>query len=233
MKSPDDLQLLARCPLLAGASSGDFAWVLQAGKRYEVKANQIVFWQGDMQREIYFILSGGVKATTLSRDGKELIVDVLGTGDFFGEMSSLDGKPRSLTVTTLVPCLFLVLEGAEFNDLLGRSAQVSRQLIAALVARLRQMDTLLEDVVFLDVEARLARRLLTLSTIYGAPDGDASIRITLKMSQQEFANLVGITRESVNKHFRKWEEAGWIRTESGCVVLCAPERLRSLSDDRR
>lgn len=223
-----DLELLSRCCLLEGLTRESLALILSAGSRRRVVAKEIVFDRGDTGNDIYFLLSGGVKVSTLSREGKEIIFDVLVAGDFFGDMSLFDDKPRTGTVTALVPSDLLILGKKAFFKVLEEFPSVSIHLIKTVIARLRLMDTFLEDVIFLDAEARLARRVIALSNIFGQKGGDGSIRIDLKMSQQELANLVGIARESVNKHFKEWEKSGVIGLERGCLIVQQPGTLKSL-----
>lgn len=223
-----DLELLSRCWLLNGLSRGDLSAILSAGSRRRVDAKGIVFNRGDEGNDIYFLLSGGVKISTLSREGKEIIFDVLVAGDFFGDMSLFDDKPRTGTVTALVTSAFLVLGKRRFLELLEHHPAVAIRLIKTLTARLRLMDSFLEDVLFLDAEARLAKRVTSLSRIFGQEGKDGEVRIDLKMSQQELANLVGITRESVNKHFKGWEKSGIIGLDKGCLILRQPQLLESL-----
>lgn len=223
-----DFELLSRCWLLNSLSRESLASVLAMGSRRRVEAKDIVFNRGDPGNDIYFLLSGGVKVSTLSREGKEIIFDVLVAGDFFGDMSLFDDKPRTGTVTALVPSAFLVLGKTKFLDLLEKYPSVSVRLIKTLTSRLRLMDTFLEDVLFLDAEARLAKRVMALSRIFGQEGKNGEIKIDLKMSQQELANLVGIARESVNKHFKGWEKSGVIGLEKGCLILQQPQLLESM-----
>lgn len=224
-----ELELLSRCSLLSGLSREVLAEVLQAGSCRRVASKTIVFNRGDAGRQVYFLLAGGVKVGTLSHEGREVIFDVLVVGDFFGEISLFDDKPRSGTVTTLVPCDFLVLEKSVFLHLLEKHPAVSLRLIKTLSTRLRLMDDFVEDVLFLDAEARLAKRLVALARIFGHVGANGEIKIDLKMSQQEMANLVGIARESVNKHFREWEKANVIGLEQGYLLLRQPKHLEWLS----
>jgi len=223
-----DFELLSRCWLLNGLAREALTSILGSGSRRRMDAKEIVFNRGDTGTEIYFLLSGGVKVSTLSREGKEIIFDVLVAGDFFGDMSLFDDKPRTGTVTTLVPSAFLVLGKTKFLDLLEKFPAVSLRLIKTLTSRLRLMDTFLEDVLFLDAEARLAKRVVALSRIFGQEGKNGEIKIDLKMSQQEMANLVGIARESVNKHFKGWEKSGVIGLDKGCLILQQPQLLESL-----
>lgn len=225
-----ELELLAQSSLFTEVPRERLTKVLQTCHRRNLPARKMVFQRGDMGSEMCAILSGGVKVSTLSSEGKEIIFDVMCAGDFFGELSLLDGKPRTGTVTTLVNSVFLIVGKEYFLDFLMHHPQTAVSLLKTLTSRLRQMDAFLEDVLFLDAEARLAKRLMALAGIYGHEMGSA-IQIDLKMSQQDLANLVGITRESVNKHFKGWEKAGVVAMEQGRIVVNRPQLLRSLATD--
>ena len=226
---PVDFELLSRCGLLTGIPNELMGQLLQSGSRKQFEAKDIVFNRGELGSRIYFILNGGVKVSTLSHEGQEIIFDVLVTGDFFGEMSLFDDKPRTGTVTTLVPTTLFMLGKDEFLDSLERCPAISVRLIRTLVNRLRMMDSFIEDVIFLDAAERIAKRLLALARLFGRSSDKQEIRIDLKVSQQELANLVGITRESVNKQFREWEKAGVISIDKGCLIIAQPKFLENLT----
>lgn len=230
MKNNDlvDFELLSRCRLLADIPKDLLGMLLQAGNRKQMAAKEVVFNRGEAGSRIYFILNGGVKVSTLSHEGQEIIFDVLVTGDFFGEMSLFDDKPRTGTVTTLVPTTLFMLGKKEFLDSLEKCPTISIRLIRTLVARLRMMDSFIEDVIFLDAAERIAKRVIALARMFGRPGENNEIRIDLKVSQQELANLVGITRESVNKQFREWEKAGVIALDKGCLILAQPQFFETL-----
>ncbi len=223
-----DLDLLGQCVLFSKLQPDQLADVLQSCRRQALPAKQVLFHRGAAGQEMFVILSGGVKVSTLSSDGKEIIFDVLGPGDFFGELSLLDGRPRTCTITTLTSSRFLVLPRTFFFRFLEQMPQSAIALLQVLANRLRQMDAFLEDVLFLDVEARLAKRIMALARIYGRNCG-ASVHIDLKMSQQELANLVGISRESVNKYFKAWEKEGIIAIRQGCMLVKQAQILQSLA----
>ena len=223
-----EFELLSRCALLQGLPPEVPLHLLAEGTSRRVEAKLVVFSRGDAGDEIYFLLSGGVKVSALSQEGREIVFDVLVTPDLFGEVSLFDGRPRTGTVTTLVPSALLILRKEHFLDLLASHPEVALRLLKTLASRLRMMDAFVEDVLFLDAEARLAKRVMALSRIFGRTGSNGEIRIDLKVSQQEMANLVGITRESVNKHFRGWERSGSIGLEKGCLVLQQPSVIESL-----
>jgi CRP-like cAMP-binding protein len=229
--SPIDRELLAGCMLLRDLPGAMLDELLCVGKRRRIDARAVVFERGAAGSDIYFLLDGGVKVSTLSSDGREVIFDVLASGDFFGEMSLFDGMPRTGTVTALVPSLLIQVDKKNFLDLLARHPAVSMLLVQTLVGRLRVMDDFIEDVMFLDAERRLAKRVSALARMFGQAGADGEIRIDLKVSQQDVANLVGITRESVNKRFRHWERAGIIAIERGSLVLLQPRALAALAGE--
>lgn len=176
------------------------------------------------------ILSGGVKVSAQSADGKEIIFDLLSEGDFFGELSLLDDRPRTATVTTLVPSVLIVLKREFFMPFLESNPITAIRLLHMLACRLRAMDAFLEDVLFLDSETRLAKRVMALENIYGKIVGD-TIQIELKVSQQDIANLVGITRERVNKLLKKWERARIISLHHGHLTIQNPALLQKLASE--
>jgi len=188
-----------------------------------------VYRRGESGSEMCIVLSGGVKVSTLSADGKEIIFDLLSEGDFFGELSLLDGKPRTATVTTLVPSVLVVLEQSFFLPFLEENPIIAIRLLHILAHRLRTADTFLEEVLFFDSETRLAKRVIALKDIYGKSVG-SSVQIELKVSQQDIANLVGITRERANKHLKKWERAKIVSLQQGLLTINNLPLLQELAE---
>lgn len=189
-----------------------------------------VYCRGKSGEEMCIVLSGGVKVSTLSADGKEIIFDLLSEGDFFGELSLFDGKPRTATVTTLVPSVFVILERSCFIPFLVNNPATAIRLLHLLSSRLRAVDTFLEEVLFFDSETRLAKRVIALKDIYGKAVG-STVQIELKVSQQDIANLVGITRESVNKHLKKWERAEVISLQQGRLTILNLPLLQEMASE--
>ena len=189
-----------------------------------------VYRRGEPGKEMCIVLSGGVKISALSADGKEIIFDLLSAGDFFGELSMLDGKPRTATVTTLVPSVLVVLERNFFMPFLEDNPSTAIRLLHIMAHRMRTADTFLEEVLFFDSETRLAKRVMALKNIYGKTVGN-TVQIDLKVSQQDIANLVGITRERVNKHLKKWERAEIIGLQQGRLTIQNLPLLQELASE--
>ncbi|MCS6785801.1 MAG: Crp/Fnr family transcriptional regulator, partial [Thiobacillaceae bacterium] len=173
---------------------------------------------------LYVLLSGKVKVSLLSQDGKEAILGVLGPGEVFGEMSLLDGMPRSATVTTLERARLLKLGRQDFLHFLQRNPDVMLNLLVAFSQRLRSTNTLIANLSFLNLPARLARLLMELGQRHGRP-GPAGVIIGLRLSQEELGNLAGTSRESVNKQLRAWAESGLLEYCQGIITLKNVEGL--------
>lgn len=226
--NPAEMELLSKCFLFSGLPGKRLVTALKSCKCLRLPGKKEVYRRGDAGEEMCIILSGGVKASTRSTDGKEIIFDLLSEGDFFGELSLLDGMPRTATVTTLVPSVLIVLERSFFMPFLEDNPVTAIRLLNLLAHRLRATDTFLEEVLFLDSETRLAKRILALENIYGKVVGNA-IQIELNVSQQDIANLVGITRERVNKLLKKWERAKIISLQQNHLTVLNPPLLQKLA----
>ena len=228
--SPMERERLARSFLFVGLPPGSLTAVFENCHCLRLPAKTDVYHRGEPGKEMCILLDGGVKVSTVSVDGKEIIFDLLSEGDFFGEVSLFDGQPRTATVTTIVPSALVILERDFFMGFLEKYPAVAIRLLHLLAHRLRAADTFLEEVLFFDSETRLAKRVMALKDIYGKADGD-SVQIELKVSQQEIANLVGVTREQVNKHLKKWERAEIIRLEHGRLTILNLPLLQQMAKE--
>lgn len=225
-----ELKLLSKNLLFAGLPAKRLSAALKDCQCLRLPEKKEVYRRGESGKEMCVVLSGGVKVSTLSADGKEIVFDLLSEGDFFGELSLLDGKPRTATVTTLVPSVLVIMERDFFIPFLKGNSTTAIQLLHVLGHRLRAADRLLEEVHFFDSETRLAKRLIALKDIYGKATGSAA-QIELKLSQQDMANLVGITRESVNKHLKEWERMEIVSLQRGQITIQNLPRLQELASE--
>lgn len=225
-----ELKRLSQSLLFEGLPLENFSTAFKNCQCLRLPEKKQVYRRGESGNEMCIVMSGGVKVSTLSSDGKEIIFDLLSEGDFFGELSLLDGKPRTATVTTLVPSVLVILERDFFMSFLESNPTTAIRLLHILVRRLRSMDKFLEEVLFFDSETRLAKRVVALKDIYGK-EIDSPARIELKVSQQEIASLVGITREQVNRHLKKWERAGIVSMQQGRLTIHNLPLLQELACD--
>ena len=218
--------------LLSGLSEVDKKNVLDLCKRRSVGPRTVIVSQGSVGRDMFIVVSGSLKVSVLSDEGKEISFVVLRRGDYFGELSLIDGRRRSATVTAIAASELLVLGHSEYQQLLQRqphtATQLLTQMLLTLANRLRATDELYQDSVFLDVSARLAKFLL------GASDekGDSisgQRQVGIRLSQYELGTLVNASRESINKQLRDWESHGIVLAKKGKITLLRPDRLQQIA----
>jgi len=186
---------------------------------------EVLFREGDEGDRVYVVIDGKIKLGRTSLDGRENLLAILGPGQMFGELSLFDPGPRSATATAVTDTTLLGLGHADLLPWLTGRPEVSRGLLLQLASRLRRSNDTLADLVFSDVPGRVAKILLELSVRFGAP-ADEGIRVAHDLTQEELAQLVGASRETVNKALADFASRGWIRLEQRSVVLLDVERLR-------
>ena len=158
--------------------------------------------------------------------GADLTLAVMGEGDFFGDMSLLDGRPRSASASAATDAVLLSLERNDFATLLRSRPDAALAILAVVAARLRESDQMASDLAFLDVSGRLARRLLDLSTSNGVKRADG-VLLQVTLTQEELANMIGVTRESVNRNLSMFRRLGLIGREGRKIIILNPAELRT------
>ena len=187
-----------------------------------VGKKEVVISQGGSGRELFFVVSGHLRVSAISVEGKEISFGVLCPDDFFGELSLLDGRRRSATITAIDDCELQVLTYPQYKLLLQDNPHSATQLLThlavTLAERLRVTDSLYQDTVFLEVPARLAKFLLKLSS--PTADSVPGVRLLdIELSQYELGTLINASRESVNKQLRDWESSGVIEMNRGRTII--------------
>jgi CRP/FNR family cyclic AMP-dependent transcriptional regulator len=228
--------LLRSIPLFEGLSEQELTQVGSLAQVRSYAARTVVVTQGEAALALFVIVRGRLKVASSAPDGRDTVLGIMGEREVFGEVALIDGGARSATCTAVEPCDLLVIERALFLQLLETSPGISIKLLYVLAQRLRRLSQRSEDAAFLDVPSRLARSLLDLATRFGEsgrPQSNA-IRLTIKLSQQELGDLVGATRESVNKHLNDWTRQGILELQGGRMVindLDSVRRLARLADE--
>lgn len=213
-----DASLLADSEVFGRLSQADRQQIIQHCTPRRVAAKQIVFNQGDPGREMFIVVSGELKVSVTSEDGKELSFFIFHANDIFGELALLDGERRSATVTAIGVCELLALHHHDFKQLLNKYPLMGLQLLSVLAGRVRATSLLYESSVFIEIPGRLAGKLLELAEEYGT-ETDAGTEIDLKLSQYELGTLVNASRESVNKQLKLWEGQKIIEMRQGKIFL--------------
>lgn len=222
--SHDKLSLLARVPLLTELSQAaleELAAHLQV-RRY--RRGEVVCSRGDPGNMLYLVGSGRVKASVTSPDGREVILALLGPGEFFGLVSLLDGEPLSADLVAQEPCDLLLLPRADFVNCLETTPTAAVRLLVAVSKRLRYTSQMVQDAATLDVGGRVARVLLDLAQWQEAESGEP-VEVRTRLTQSELAALIGATRESVNKWLGFYERRGLIRRDGDRITVTRPDQL--------
>jgi CRP-like cAMP-binding protein len=227
--APTLIDALGRVWVFQGLTEEELAHLSRLARTRQYKARETIVEKGDAATEFFVLLSGRAKVAMAGVDGSDAAVNVMGPGEVFGEIAILDGQPRSATVTTLEECEMATVDKQAFNDLLASSPSIAVKLLAVLAGRVRELTTRLADRSFLDVPARLAKQLLWLARNHGT-QGESGIRIDLRLSQQELGDLIGATRESVNKYIRDWTRSGMVRQERDYLEVFDLDALRAIAE---
>lgn len=189
-----------------------------------VVKGEVLFAEGEPGDRMYVIVEGKVKLGQTSVDGRESLLAVLGPAEMFGELSLFDPGTRTSTATALTDAIVLGLGNDQLRPWLAGRPEVAAALLQALARRLRRTNEAMADLVFSDVPGRVAKALMELGEKFGTitPDG---LMVTHDMTQEELAQLVGASRETVNKALADFAQRGWIRLESRQVLIRDVERL--------
>ena len=216
--------MLRRSPLFAALDEQASAELLSSMTPLRMDRGDVLFHEGDPGDRLYVITEGKVKLGRTSYDGREHLLAILGPGEMFGELSLFDPGPRTATATAVAETQLVGLGTESLHGYLVARPQASYTLLAALARRLRRTNESLADLVFTDVPGRVAKALLELSQRFGRPV-DEGIMVAHDLTQEELAQLVGASRETVNKALADFATRGWIKLEARAVLLMNTERL--------
>jgi len=217
--------VVRKAPLFAALDDEDAAALMESMTTSHLERGDILFHEGDQGDRLYVIGEGKIKLGRTSVDGRENLLAILGPGEMFGELSLFDPGARTATATAVAETQLIALGHEDLDSFLSGRPAVAANLLAALARRLRRTNETLADLVFTDVPGRVAKALLDLSIRFGRPAEDG-ILVAHDLTQEELAQLVGASRETVNKALADFATRGWIRLEARAVVLTDAERLK-------
>lgn len=219
--------LLAKHFLLREADPKTLDQLVAASVVVSYGNRQRIFDKGDDGDRLLGVLGGQVRIYVMSSEGRELIMNVIMPGELFGEISLIDGKPRSASAVAIGDTDLLHIRRQDFIALLKNNGELCLKFMSILCERVRWTSGLLEDASLLDLPARLAKRLLSLARGIGEKQGDG-IRIGVKLSQTDLGNMLGVTREAVNKQLREWKKDGLVDMQDGQMLILNPKSLSAL-----
>ena len=206
--------LLHSVPLFAGLDEQQLALLARAIVRKSAGRNAKIIGAGDPTDSLYIVISGRLKVQMSDEQGREVILSILGPGEFFGEMGLLDDSPRSASVVTLEACELLTISKTDFKRSLAGNSELSLMVMRGLVKRLREADRKIGSLALMDVYGRVARLLLEM-----AEDIDGEKVVVKKLSKQDIAKMIGASREMVSRVMKDLQLGGYIEVRGRSIAL--------------
>jgi CRP-like cAMP-binding protein len=223
----DKRSLLAGSPLFSQFKPEELNRLVSFLRVARHPGRRVLFRKGDPGTNMMVVLEGRVQICTHSEEGKEFVVNIINPGEVFGEIALLDGSDRTADAVTMGPCELLILERRDFVPFLRDHPDACMRLLEVLCQKLRWTTGVLEAALFLEGPSRLARVLVHLASLYGQKV-EEGVELRIRFSQQQLANMVGMSRESINKQLGQWRDEGIIATEDGRILIIDLEALQDI-----
>ncbi|MGI9084614.1 MAG: Crp/Fnr family transcriptional regulator [Aeromicrobium sp.] len=216
--------VLRQAPLFSGLDDDAAHALEESMTAVTLKRGEVLFNEGDEGNQLYVVIDGKVKLGRTSADGRENLLAILGPSQMFGELSFFDPGPRSATATAVTDVELMGLGHDALSPVLAKHSDVALALLHQLAGRLRRTNEVVGDLVFSDVPGRVAKALLDLAGRFGRKAEDG-VHVNHDLTQEELAQLVGASRETVNNALADFASRGWLRLEGKSVVILDRERL--------
>ncbi|MFO7252866.1 MAG: Crp/Fnr family transcriptional regulator [Actinomycetes bacterium] len=220
--------VLSKAPLFAALDRESAAALRTSVTEVRLAKGQTLFSENDAGDRLYVVLEGKIKLSRTAADGRENLLSVLGPGEMFGELSLFDPRPRTASAIALTEARLAGLGHDDLRPWLTGRPEVALHLLRALAQRLRRTNDVIADLVFTDVPGRVAKQLLDLAERFGQKT-EEGVRVHHDLTQEELAQLVGASRETVNKALADFAQRGWLRIEAKAVLILDKERLQHRS----
>ena len=224
MSQKNEEEAVRKAPLFTALDEASAATLRASMTGVKLSRGQVLFKEGDAGDQLFVVVDGKLKLGTTSNDGRENLLSILGPGDMFGELSLFDPGPRTATATAVVDSKLLALANDQVIGWVKEHPQVSLQLLGRLAQRLRKANDVLSDLVFADVPGRVAKAIIELGERFGTKKDDG-LHVNHELTQEELAQLVGASRETVNKALADFAARGWVKLEPRAVIILDAERL--------
>lgn len=221
-QSADDV--LTRAGIFQGVEPAAVSALRSDLTSEEYSKGDVIIREGEQGDSLYIVTSGKVKLSRKAPDGRENLLSILGPSDMFGELSIFDPGPRTSSATTVTEVRAVSMDRDALRAWIKDRPEIAEQLLRVLARRLRRTNNNLADLIFTDVPGRVAKQLLQLAQRFGTQEGGA-LRVTHDLTQEEIAQLVGASRETVNKALADFAQRGWLRLEGKSVLIADSERL--------
>ena len=211
--------------LFGRLSAGEIDSLIGYTRVERYPAGREIFEKGSPGQSLMAVLRGSIKISSLSRDGKEVILRIINAGEIFGEIATLDGETRSAAAAAMTDCELLVLNHRNFLEMLENRADLCMILLRILCRRLRQTSEQVEDVMFRHLESRVTKAVVQLAES-AALRGLRSRSVELHVSQRELGSMAGGSREAVNKILQNWHRHGLIDLGKAYILVHNIDALR-------
>jgi CRP/FNR family transcriptional regulator/CRP/FNR family cyclic AMP-dependent transcriptional regulator len=218
MATVNDSSYLRQVDIFANLSEEDAQELMAVARKRSFRAGEVIFHRDDPGQVLYIIKEGKVKIALISPDGQEISLVVFGKGECFGDLALLDGEPRSADAIALDKVECYTLQRSDFQNAIMKHPTIAIQVLEVLSRRLRKTDQMVENLIFLDVYGRVAKKLLELANEHGVKVDDGT-RIEVRLTQQELASMVGASRESVNKVMGYFTDKQYISTDKHKITI--------------
>ena len=225
---PQEEEVVRRAPLFTALDEAAAVSLRASMDSVKIAKGSILFKEGDDGEHLYVIIDGKLKLGTSSGDGRENLLSILGPGEMFGELSLFDPGPRTSTATAVTEAKLLSLSHEKVIPWLKQNPEVSLQLLTRLSQRLRRTNEAVGDLVFSDVPGRVAKALIDLGDRFGKTTAEGLL-VNHDLTQEELAQLVGASRETVNKALADFAGRGWLKLDGRSVLITDVERLSKRS----
>jgi CRP/FNR family transcriptional regulator, cyclic AMP receptor protein len=217
--------VLRRAPLFNALDDDGARGLRRQMAEVKLSRGEHLFMEGDDGDALYVVIDGKMKLTRAAADGRENLLSVIGPGEMFGELSLFDPRPRTSSASAVTDALLAALKHEALMPLLQERPDVSFQMLRGLAQRLRRANDVTADLVFTDVPGRVAKNLLDLADRFGNQETDG-LHVHHDLTQEELAQLVGASRETVNKALADFAARGWLQISARSVLILDSERLR-------
>ena len=214
MASTVSTAVLKTVPLFTTFPEDQLRMLTMVVTRKSAPRSTTIMAGGDPTDSLYIVLSGRLKVMMSDSEGKEVILSILGPGEFFGEMGLIDDEPRSATVITIEPCELLSIAKRDFKKALAENFDMTMAVMRGLVKRLREADRKIGSLALLDVYGRVARLLLDM-----AENVDGEKVVTKRLPKQDIAKMIGASREMVSRVMKDLQAGGYIEVRSGSIFI--------------
>src|SRR5437899_3792975 len=225
----DARRQLANCVLFRGLVTGERDAVVGRARMRHFAAGETVFLMGSPGGSMMAVLSGTVRISIPSQEGREIVLAILQKGEVFGEIALLDGKERTADARAMTASDLAILERRDVFAFLERQPNAWPRLVEVLCERLRATDQHIAEVALLQLPVRLAKALLRIADAE-APAALGQPAVKLQLSQRELGNLVGAARETVNKCLREWQRSGLVRIEGTSITIADRATLQGVAE---